>query len=312
MKNDFGNKSPDARSGSGSPGTLLPSSVTGTTAVHRDNFDQAEFDLFRQFLQDACGIALGDNKQYLVSNRIRRLLEEHKLHSFSDLVRALKQNTNRKLRDQVIDAMTTNETFWFRDIYPYEHLRTQLLPQLMSGNNRMFGPIRIWSAACSTGQEPYSISMMVEEYRRQNMNILPRAVQIVATDLSSRVLDQARKAEYDKLSVLRGLSSERQERYFDKPSDNVWRVKPFVRERVEYKALNLMDPYAGLGKFDIIFCRNVLIYFNADLKRRILQKIHASLKPNGVLFLGSSEGLASVGHMFEMVRCEPGILYRAL
>jgi Methylase of chemotaxis methyl-accepting proteins len=280
--------------------------------VHRDNFDQAEFDLFRQFLQDACGIALGDNKQYLVSNRIRRLLEEHKLHSFSDLVRALKQNTNRKLRDQVIDAMTTNETFWFRDIYPYEHLRMQLLPQLMSGNNRMFGPIRIWSAACSSGQEPYSISMMVEEYRRQNMGTLPRPVQIVATDVSATILEQARKAEYDRLSVLRGLSDERLQRYFDKTSENVWRVKPLVRERVEFKAWNLMDSYAMLGKFDIVFCRNVLIYFNAELKRQILQKIHAALKPNGILFLGSSEGLAGAADLFEMVRCEPGILYRAI
>ena len=281
-------------------------------SVHRDNFDQAEFDLFRQFLQDACGIALGDNKQYLVSNRIRRLLEEHKLHSFSDLVRALKQNTNRRLRDQVIDAMTTNETFWFRDIYPYEHLRTQLLPQLMSGNNRMFGPIRIWSAACSSGQEPYSISMMVEEYRSQNMGALPRPVQIVATDVSATILEQARNAEYDRLSVIRGLSDERLRRYFDKASENMWRVKPAVRERVEFKAWNLMDSYAALGKFDIVFCRNVLIYFNAELKRQILQKIHASLKPKGILFLGSSEGLAGAGDLFEMVRCEPGILYRAV
>lgn len=281
-------------------------------SVHRDNFDQAEFDLFRQFLQDACGIALGDNKQYLVSNRIRRLLEEHKLHSFSDLVRALKQNTNRRLRDQVIDAMTTNETFWFRDIYPYEHLRTQLLPQLMSGNNRMFGPIRIWSAACSSGQEPYSISMMVEEYRSQNMGALPRPVQIVATDVSATILEQARNAEYDRLSVIRGLSDERLRRYFDKASENMWRVKPAVRERVEFKAWNLMDSYAALGKFDIVFCRNVLIYFSAELKRQILQKIHASLKPKGILFLGSSEGLAGAGDLFEMVRCEPGILYRAV
>jgi len=314
MSKDMGNKPIGSRAGISAPAaSAVQPDLRGATSMQQDSsFNQTDFDHFREFLETACGIALGDNKQYLVTNRIRRLLEEHRLASFNDLIKVLKQNSNRQLRDQVIDAMTTNETFWFRDIYPYEHLKNQLLPQLMSGNNAMFGPIRIWSAACSTGQEPYSISMMVEEYRRQNMNTLPRAVQIVATDLSSRVLAQARTAEYDKLSVLRGLSSERQERYFDMPSTNIWRVKPFVRERVEFKALNLMDPYAGLGKFDIIFCRNVLIYFNADLKRRILQKLHASLKPNGILFLGSSEGLASVGHMFEMVRCEPGILYRAL
>ncbi len=278
----------------------------------RDNLDQQEFDQFRQFLEDACGISLGDNKQYLVTNRIRRILEENNIASFGELVRVLKQGFNRKLKDQVIDSMTTNETFWFRDNYPYDHLRNTLLPQLMAPNNRMFGPVRVWSAACSSGQEPYSISMMVEEYKRQAMGNLPRPVQVIATDLSSTVLDQAKRGEYDKLSVMRGLSSERLERYFDNPNPAMWRVKSFVKERIDFRSLNLMDSYAGLGKFDIVFCRNVLIYFNADLKRQILQKIHAALKPQGLLFLGSSEGLAGAADLFEMVRCEPGILYKAI
>jgi chemotaxis protein methyltransferase CheR len=278
----------------------------------RDNIGQSEFDQFRQFLEDACGISLGDNKQYLVTNRIRRILEENNIASFGELVRVLKQGINRKLKDQVVDSMTTNETFWFRDIYPYDHLKNTLLPQLMAGNNRMFGPVRIWSAACSSGQEPYSISMMVEEYKRQAMGNLARQVQVVATDLSSTVLDQAKRGEYDKLSVLRGLSTERLERYFDNPTPAIWRVKSFVKERIDFRSLNLMDSYAALGKFDIVFCRNVLIYFNADLKRQILQKIHASLKPQGILFLGSSEGLAGAADLFEMVRCEPGILYKAI
>jgi chemotaxis protein methyltransferase CheR len=292
-------------------GTSQPMGAS-TILNKSDGFDQAEFDHFRQFLQEACGIALGENKQYLVSNRIRRLLEEHNLASFSDLVRALKINANRKLKDQVIDAMTTNETFWFRDIYPYEHLHNVLLPQLLSSSNRTAGPVRIWSAACSSGQEPYSISMIAEEFKRQNMGALLRPVQIVATDLSSTVLEHAKRGEYDRLSILRGLSAERIERYFDHPSDNLWRVKTLVRERVEFRALNLLDSYAGLGKFDIVFCRNVLIYFNAELKRQILQKIHAALKPQGILYLGSSEGLAGAGDLFEMVRCEPGILFRAI
>jgi chemotaxis protein methyltransferase CheR len=278
----------------------------------RDSIDQAEFDQFRQFLEDACGISLGDNKQYLVSNRIRRILEENNIASFGELVRVLKAGLNRKLKDQVVDSMTTNETFWFRDNYPYDHLKNVLLPQLMAGNNRMFGPVRIWSAACSSGQEPYSISMMVEEHKRQAMGNLARPVQIVATDLSSTVLDQAKRGEYDKLSVLRGLSAERLERYFDNPTPTVWRVKNLVKERIDFRSLNLMDSYAALGKFDIVFCRNVLIYFNADLKRQILQKIHASLKPQGILFLGSSEGLAGAADLFDMVRCEPGILYKAI
>jgi chemotaxis protein methyltransferase CheR len=278
----------------------------------QDNLDQAEFNQFRQFLEDACGISLGDNKQYLVTNRIRRLLEENNIASFGELVRVLKLGLNRRLKEQVVDSMTTNETFWFRDNYPYEHLKNQLFGQLMGGANKMFGPVRIWSAACSSGQEPYSISMMAEEYKRQNMGNLPRQLQIIATDLSSTVLEQARKGEYDKLSVMRGLSAERLERYFDNVTPSMWRVKPVIKERIDFRSLNLMDSYSALGKFDIVFCRNVLIYFNAELKRQILQKIHASLKPQGVLYLGSSEGLAGAADLFEMVRCEPGILYRAL
>ncbi len=281
-------------------------------ASSRDQIEQAEFDQFRQFLEDACGISLGDNKQYLVTNRIRRILEEHKLNSFSELVKSLKQGFNRKLKEQVIDSMTTNETFWFRDNYPFDHLKNNLLPQLMAPNNRMFGPVRIWSAACSSGQEPYSISMMVEEYKRQAMGNLVRPVQVVATDLSPTVLDQARRGEYDKLSVIRGLTQDRLERYFDKQSEASWRVKSLIKERIEFRPLNLMDSYVGLGKFDIVFCRNVLIYFNAELKRQILQKIHAALRPQGILFLGSSEGLAGAADLFEMVRCDPGILYRAI
>lgn len=312
MSKDVGKKDNDKMGyGSSVMPVNQPKGTTLATSSH-DSFDQAEFDQFRQFLQEACGIALGDNKQYLVSNRIRRLLDEHKLNTFSDLVRALKLNSHRKLKDQVIDAMTTNETFWFRDIYPYEHLKNQLLSELLGGGNKTPGAIRIWSAACSTGQEPYSISMMVEEYKRQNMGALARPIQIVATDLSSTVLEQARKGDYDRLSILRGLPADRLERYFDQPADNLWRVKSSVRERVEFKALNLLDSYVGLGRFDIVFCRNVLIYFNADLKRQILQKIHAALKPQGILYLGSSEGLAGAADLFEMVRCEPGILYKAI
>lgn len=274
--------------------------------------ESSDFDQFRLFLEDACGISLGDNKQYLVTNRIRRILDDYQFKNLGELVVAVRQGSNRKLKEQVVDAMTTNETFWFRDVYPFEHLRNKILPELMSPALRMQGPIRIWSAACSYGQEPYSISMMVEEYKRASMGTLNRPVQIVATDLSSIVLDQARSGEYDKMSIIRGLSTEKLERYFDKQSDNLWRIKPPVKERIDFKSLNLLDSYASLGRFDIVFCRNVLIYFNADLKREVMKKIHSTLKPGGILYLGSSEGLAGSSDLFEMVRSDPGILYRAI
>lgn len=274
--------------------------------------DQNDFNQFRQFLEDACGISLGENKQYLVSNRIRRILEDNKIDNLGELVRMLKQGISRKLRDQVIDSMTTNETFWFRDTYPYDHLKNVHFPQLLSASNKALGSVRIWSAACSSGQEPYSISIMVEEFKKQQMGVLSKQVQIVATDLSTSILDQAKSGNYDKLSVLRGLSQERLERYFDNSDSETWKVKSFVKERVDFRILNLMDSYTSLGKFDMVFCRNVLIYFNADLKRQILQKIHGCLKSGGVLYVGSSESLSGASDLFEMVKCEPGIYYRAI
>jgi len=271
--------------------------------------DLSDFDVFRDFLHETCGIFLGENKQYLVATRIRRILAEHDLASLTELVSALKRNRHTKLRQMVIDAMTTNETFWFRDTYPFDYLKQTLLPELMSQGR---GPLRIWSAACSSGQESFSISMSVEEYRRSAMKGLHREVEIVGTDLSSVVLEMAGKGEYDHMAVVRGLSRERLAMFFEQKNDDTWRVKADIRRRVSFKSLNLMDPYMGMGKFDIIFCRNVLIYFNADLKRDILQRMHAALNPGGLLFLGSSEGLAGASELFKMINCSPGIVYKAL
>ena len=285
--------------------------MTNEVLEQRHGLDQGEFDYFRQFLQAACGIFLGENKQYLVSTRIRRILADNNLESVTALVDQMQRSRHSRLRELVIDAMTTNETFWFRDAYPFDYLKDTLLVRLQQ-EGADAGAIRIWSAACSSGQEPYSISMVAEEQRRRNPAVNPRAVNIIATDLSTSSLAQARRGEYDKLSVARGLAPDRLHAFFDKCGDELWRIKPVVRNRVEFRTLNLLDPYIGLGKLDVIFCRNVLIYFSGELKRDILRRLHSALKPNGVLFLGSSEGLAGVADLFEMVHCSPGILYRAL
>lgn len=269
----------------------------------------ADFNRFRDFLEEACGISLGDNKQYLVNTRIRRILLEHNIDSLSRLIEQLKFGRDKRLREQVIDAMTTNETFWFRDNYPYEYLQNTILPNLNQSGDR--GDIRIWSAACSSGQEPYSISMIYEEFKRRNVGSGGRPLRMVATDLSSEILAQARSGQYDKLSVMRGLSKDRLANFFDPIDDVTWKIKPELGARIDFRPINLMDSYGALGKFDVVFCRNVLIYFTADLKRDILRRIHGTLKPNGLLFLGSSEGLAGISDLFEMVNCNPGILYRA-
>jgi chemotaxis protein methyltransferase CheR len=251
---------------------------------------------------------LGDNKQYLVSSRVGRIMLEHDIKNLNELVGRLRREPLSPLRQIIIDAMTTNETLWFRDVHPYTILKDKLLPELQKTPG--MHKVRIWSAACSSGQEPYSISMTVEEYKRAAMGVLKAPVEIVATDLSRSILQSAQDGIYDGLSVARGLSAERLRLYFDKQGDR-WQIKPFVKQRVRFQSLNLLDHYGVLGKFDIVFCRNVLIYFSAQLKTDILRRIHATLKPGGYLLVGASEGLNNLSDIYEMVQCSPGIIYRA-
>ena len=267
------------------------------------------YEEFRAFLEKACGIVLGDNKQYLVTSRLASLLIEYQISDLRDLVRRMQQATQRGLREAVIDAMTTNETLWFRDTHPFNIFRTKLLPELQRTST---APIRIWSAACSSGQEPYSISIAIEEYRAANMGVLRQPVEIVATDLSRSMLEACKAAEYDQLSLQRGLSSERLKRYFEPTTGDRWRVKREVSQRVRFQSLNLMDSYLTLGKFDIVFCRNVLIYFSGERKADILKRIHGTLRPGGHLILGASEGPTDASQYYQMIQCSPGIIYKAV
>ena len=266
-----------------------------------------EYEAFRKFLQDACGILLGENKQYLVKSRLRKIADENGTSSLGELTDRLKQPGRAMLREQVIDAMTTNETLWFRDTHPFRILTEILLPEL--SERKSLQPLRIWSAACSTGQEPYSIAMTIDEYKRLRPGKLRSDVKITATDISKTVLESARRGEYEMLAIGRGLSPERQRNYFMPMAGGGWQIKPELKRVVEFKELNLLERYM-LGKFDIIFCRNVLIYFSADLKKDILTRMHAALNPGGYLILGASESLNGLPDLYEMVQCHPGIIYR--
>ncbi|WP_303291933.1 protein-glutamate O-methyltransferase CheR [Marinobacter sp. SS5-14b] len=265
-----------------------------------------EYEEFKTFLQDACGILLGDNKQYLVKSRLRRILEENSLNSLGELLGRLKRPGRTSLREVVIDAMTTNETLWFRDNHPFRILQDKLLPEFEE--RKSLQPLRVWSAACSTGQEPYSVSMVVDEFRRTRPGKL-RDVKITATDISKSVLEVARRGEYEMIAIGRGLSPERQKHFFKPSLNGGWQISPQIKAMVEFKELNLLERYM-LGKFDIILCRNVLIYFSADLKKDILTRLHGALNPGGYLILGASESLNGLPDLYEMVQCHPGIIYR--
>lgn len=271
-----------------------------------NTISKSEYEEFRRFLENACGIVLGDNKQYLVSSRLNRIIAECKYNSLGELVVALKRDTSKELTDRIVEAMTTNETSWFRDIHPFNTLKERILPEL-SVARRM--PIRIWSAACSSGQEPYSISMTVHEFQMANPGKLNAEVQIVATDISPAMLRIAQKGRYDDMAMARGLTPERKKRYF-KETPSYWQITPQVSARIQFRPLNLLQSFALLGKFDIIFCRNVLIYFSSESKKDIISRMTKTLNPGGYLFLGGSESTAGAADELSMTRTNGGVVYQ--
>ncbi|HHI94383.1 MAG TPA: protein-glutamate O-methyltransferase CheR [Gammaproteobacteria bacterium] len=264
-----------------------------------------DYQSFRKFLEEASGIVLGDNKQYLVTSRLTKLISDSEIDSFGALMKRMK--TDGKLRNRIMDAMTTNETSWFRDVYPFDILKEKLLPELVKTQPRT---IRIWSAACSTGQEPYSLSMMVQEYLQSNPGILPMdAVQIIGTDISPSVLAIAKTGVYEGVAVSRGLPQERKARFFRETSAG-WEVSEDIKKRVSFRELNLMQNYTLLGRFDIIYCRNVLIYFSTELKRDIMARMAKCLNPGGFLVLGGSESITNYSDEFNLIRWRNGVIYQ--
>lgn len=266
------------------------------------------YDLLCKFLEQQCGIVLGENKQYLVRSRLSSMVAQYKCTNLDDLLRKTVTTNDRGLQAAVVDAMTTNETLWFRDNYPFDYLAKTILPTL----GKTGRPIRIWSAASSSGQEPYSIAMSVLEQTAKIGGVPASKVSILATDISTTMLDICKTGIYDSLALSRGLSAERKKIFFEKVPDNpqVLRVSENVRKMVQFRQQNLLGSFSLLGKFDIVFCRNVLIYFSTDVKQQIISNFAKLLNPGGYLFLGSSEYLPPSISEFEMLRCNPGIVFR--
>lgn len=266
----------------------------------------SEYKVFRDFLEQQCGIVLGDNKLYLVKSRLGPLMARFNVASLSELVTKTLSPFERQLRSAVIDAMTTNETLWFRDTYPFELLKKQVFSELEKTTRQL----KIWSAASSSGQEPYSIAMTGLEYQQSRPSAFSMGLNILGTDISNTMLEYCQRAEYDGLALSRGLSPERRSKFFEDSGNGMMRLKAAVRKNVSFRHLNLLDSYTLLGKFDIIFCRNVLIYFSPEVKAKIIRQFAGALGPRGFLILGASESLSSINTDFEMIRCNPGIIYR--
>lgn len=268
--------------------------------------DDKSYHQFRAFLEQQCGIVLGENKQYLVKSRLAPLMNKFGVNSLDELLTLTLSPVERQLRAAVIDAMTTNETLWFRDDYPFKLLKSKILPDFANQKS----PVKIWSAASSSGQEPYSIAMSLLEYKQSNPGAFARGVNVTGTDISTTMLEHCNYAHYDSLALARGLSPERKKQFFELGDNGMLKVKDEVKSLVNFRQMNLLNSYSLIGKFDIVFCRNVLIYFSAELKAQIISQIHGTLNPGGYLFLGASESLSGFSDSFSMLRCNPGIVYQ--
>lgn len=260
-----------------------------------------DFEFVSQLLRKRAGIVLTADKMYLLESRLAPLARKEGLPSIDDLVQVVRARRDERLIGQVVDVMTTNETFFYRDKTPFDHLKEAVLPVL--GQARRGSRIRIWNAACSTGQEPYSIAMMLDQMPQLTGGV---PVEIIATDISDRCLERARQGLFTQFEVQRGLPIQTLMQYFTQQDDH-WRISERIRSMVSFRKLNLMDPSYNLGKFDVIFCRNVLIYFDGPTKSEVFERLAQSMNPGGFLLLGAAESVIGVTQAFETAQDRRGL-----
>ena len=251
-----------------------------------------DYEFLRKLLKERSGLDLSADKQYLVESRLLPLARKAGLPGLPELVQKMKGGAEA-LTTEVVEAMTTNETFFFRDKIPFDHLREIILPAMLQSRASRRS-LRIWSAACSTGQEPYSIAMCLKE---KGAALAGWRIEIVGTDLSQEVLEKSRAGIYSQFEVQRGLPIQLLVKYFTQ-SGELWQISPEIRGMVQHRQLNLLQDFSDLGKFDVIFCRNVLIYFDQDTKINIFERLARSLEPDGMLMLGAAESVVGITDAF--------------
>ncbi|MGB9604746.1 MAG: CheR family methyltransferase [Bryobacteraceae bacterium] len=280
-------------------GTQQDKASAAGSAITPENFAFLQQQVYRD-----SGIVLEEGKQYLVEARLAPLVREHGLASVNDLCALLRAVAADGLRRKVVEAMTTNETQFFREPAQYEALRTTLLAELLAAR-RSSRPLNCWSAAASTGQEAYSLAMMAAE-----MGLGPSEMQILGTDLAESVLERARQGRYSQLEVNRGLPAAYLVKYFARHGLE-WILKDEIRRRVRFLRHDLRDSARHWGPFDLVFCRNVLIYFDTETKRKILRQVREAMSPGGYLLLGAVESILDLENLFERKRVGQAIVYLA-
>jgi chemotaxis protein methyltransferase CheR len=263
--------------------------------------DNREYEQLRIIVKKLAGVELGNNKQYLVESRFNPIMKDFNIDSFSILIEQIKRNINKKLIEKFIDAITTHETLFFRDSTPFDALKKLLLGDL--GKKRK---LRIWSAAASTGQEAYSIAMIIEEINKQTSNKIN--YEILATDISEDVLEYAQNGIYKNYEVSRGLPKEYLSKYFTRMGLN-YSIRNELKKHITFRKFNLIEGFYNFEKFDLVFCRNVLIYFDDLNKKLVYSKIKSVLNKDGYLFIGSSESLMNYTTDFKKLAVDKTFVY---
>jgi chemotaxis protein methyltransferase CheR len=264
--------------------------------------DQNDVAIISDLVMKRTGLVLSTDKTYLVESRLSPLARKKGFETLDAMIRQMKASRDDRLAWDIAEAMTTNETFFFRDNTPFDNFKDHVLPYLC--RTRPAGkPIRVWSAACSSGQEPYSLAMLWEEAAAVTKG---RALEIVATDICSAVLSKAEAGTYSQFEVQRGLPIRMLTRYFEKQGDS-WRISPSLKRHITFKRGNLLESFTSMGSFDLIFCRNVLIYFNQQTKSDVLNRLRMQLPNDGFLLLGAAETTLSLTDKFENVKDRRGL-----
>ncbi len=268
-----------------------------------------EVQVISKYIKEISGIHLDQSKTYLLETRLGSLLKKHGCASYKALYDKAKQDASKAIERSIIDAITTNETLFFRDKGPFELLQHKILPELIDArSNQKFGkvPIKIWSAAASTGQELYSICIVIKEMLKNDPNY---RFQLLGTDISDAALAQASYGKYNKFEIERGLDKKYLNKYFTLQG-NDWKIKDEIRAMVNFRKQNLFQPFHSLGKFDIILCRNVAIYFTLEDRKKLFAKLANQLADDGYLIIGSTESLTGVSPLFVPKRHLRAIYYQ--
>lgn len=266
------------------------------------------FDRLRQTIHRTCGLVIGDDKEYLVRDRLAPIVTKHGWQSYEQLADRIALPGQTALVDEVVEAIVTHETSFFRDPHVWESLRRELFPRLLAqkpaGSN-----VRLWSAAMSTGQEAYTLAMLAHEFADTSAAATPSRFSILATDICQSAVAAGKTGVYETRDLARGVSELRRRRFFE-PHEGRWRAKTELREMIDFRRVNLAQPLPPLGAFDLICCRNVLIYFDDATRRRLCEQFHSLLAGEGWLLLGAAENLYGISDRFESTKLGEAVVYR--